>query len=146
MGRRVCVVNGVEQPRTFMKYITLLLLTVCSFVVLAADKLFDDSLATNAVAVLRVDHAKPCPVRDGTFDWYTVWPSQVIKNESSQDLHHTFQVAALKGHSGIPDASCTIYLQRYSSDSGGFNSTNGIWVLVCGDATNGVSHISGRIQ
>jgi hypothetical protein len=127
-----------------MKYIPLVLLTACCFVVLAADKLFDDSLATNAVAVLRVDHAKPCPLRDEKFDWYTVWPSQVIKNGSSQDLLHSFQVAALKGHSGIPDASCTIYLQRYSSGSGGFNPTNGIWVLVGGDATNGVSNISSR--
>jgi len=129
-----------------MKYITLILLLAGCFVVRAADKLFDDKLATNAVAVLRVEHAMKVPVTQGKFDSYTVWPSQVIKNKSSENLAHTIQVAVLKGHSGIPAGSCTIYLERYKSDSGGFNPTNGIWVLVGGDATNGVSHISSRTQ
>jgi hypothetical protein len=129
-----------------MKYITLIMLVTCSFVVFAAEKLFDDKLATNAVAVLRIEHAMKIPVTQGKFDFYSVSPSQVIKNKSSENLMRSFEVAVLKGHIGIPAASCTIYLERYRSESGGFNSTNGIWVLVGGDATNGVSNISTRTQ
>ena len=125
-----------------MKYITLILLLACGFTARAADKLFDDALATNAVVVLRVHQALLVPIRDGEFDTYLVWPSQVIKNESSEVMLHTFQVAALKGHRGIPATNCTIYLERYRSNSGGFNPTNGIWILVGGDATNGVSHVA----
>jgi hypothetical protein len=128
-----------------MKRTVLFLFLACGFAAHAADKLFDETLAAQAVAVLRVDHAMPCPFRDSQFDWYMVWPGQVIKNESPENLLHTFQVVAFKGHSGIPAGPCTIYLERYRSDSGGFNPTNGVWVLVGGDATNGVSHVAGKI-
>ena len=124
-----------------MKIFTLMVFVASSVMAHGADKLFDETLATNAVAVLRVDHASPCPIPSKILDFYTVWPRHVLKNESSENLDHTFLVAALKGRSGIPREGCTIYIERYWPETGEFNKTKGAWILVGGDATNGVSHV-----
>ena len=129
-----------------MKLISVVLFIVCVTLVQAEDKLFDDAKATNAVAVLRVNRFSARPVRTHPFlTRYTVTPQQVYKNESTERLGHTISVDGFSDRDGVPAGECTIYIAKYDVPNGRFDQTNGtIWMLVGGDATNGVSHVGSK--
>ena len=130
-----------------MKTILSSLLLACVLSVQAAGQWFDQNLASNAVAVLRVQRIYIWPHRtDFKFDRYEVRVHGVIKNESNENLNHDFGIFALRERAGVPATQCTVYLERYDVVTGSFNKTNGIWVLVGGDATNGVSHVDGKAK
>ena len=99
----------------------------------AADKLYDDTLASNAVAVLRIYESMKVET-NGLFQMYLVTSKKVFKNESGKRVDITIAVGVLKGHGEIPNTECTIYIERKSK-------TSDFWILVGGDATNGVSHV-----
>jgi hypothetical protein len=143
-GRR-----SVRPLHTFMKTIAFILM-VSAVLPLAADKFYDDELAKNAVAVIRVRYSRQLTATNnlgnGLFTSYLVWPRQVIRDESGECSLHTFAVGVLKGRAGIPPGECTIYLEKYWSATKEFNKTKGFWVLVGGDATNGVSHVTSKPQ
>ena len=129
-----------------MKSISVVLFIVCVTLVQAEDKLFNDAKATNAVAVLRVNRFSARPVRTHPFlTRYTVTPQQVYKNESTERLGHTISVDGFSDRDGVPAGECTIYIAKYDVPNGRFDQTNGtIWMLVGGDATNGVSHVGSK--
>jgi hypothetical protein len=128
-----------------MKLITAVLLMVAITLTLAADGLFDDKLAKDAVAVLRVERYLESSIGGSPFTRYDVHVVRVFKNESSENLNHDFGVHVLKGMEGVPTGECTIYIGRYDAANRRFDKTNGtIWMLVGGSATNGVSHIGSK--
>jgi hypothetical protein len=137
---------SLGHSTTFMKTIAVIIFAVFGMLAHAADKLFDDELAKNAVAVLRVHSFATLTTPSNTFTWYHVRVYQVFKNESDENLMHDFPVGALRGRDGVPSGDCTIYLERYDVPNHVFikSKTYGSWVLVGGDATNGVSHIDGK--
>jgi len=118
---------------------------IVSFTLLAraADNLVDEDLAKNAVVVLRVKkfgtYTYP-KFPNHPFTCYDVRVLRVFKNESNRRWAD-FGVQAFKEKEGVPSGECTIYLERYDLKNKVFNKTNGFWVLVGGDATNGVSHV-----
>ena len=128
-----------------MKIITTILFFAAVILAQGADKLFDENLATNAVAVLRVRKIQSwqLPMQNKyPFTRYIVNGYEVFKNESNENLHQSFSVHAFTGQDGVPPGECTIYIARYDVTNREFNKTNGtIWMLVGGNATNGVSHI-----
>ena len=129
-----------------MKIITTILFFAAAVLAQGADKLFDDSLATNAVAVLRVRRtgsAWPLPMPDKyPYTRYGVEVYRVFKNESNENLGGSMSVNSFNEKAGVPLGECTIYIGRYDVINREFNKTNGtIWMLVGGGGTNGVSHI-----
>lgn len=130
-----------------MKILALFLFAACTLFVRAEEKLYDDRLANNAVAVIRVsdsDHVTGTNgLGHGLFTEYLVEPVRILRDESGTLARGSLRVAVLKGREGIPRGTCTIYLEMYWPDTKEFNKTRGFWVLVGGDATNGVSHVAG---
>ena len=128
-----------------MRIISSLLLFAAVILAQGADKLFDENLATNAVAVLRVRkiYTWPLPMPDKyPFTRYGVHVQQVFKNDSNGNLGGTMQVHGFNENDGVPSGECTIYIRRYDVINREFNKTNGtIWMLVGGGGTNSVSHI-----
>jgi hypothetical protein len=124
-----------------MKAISIIILVSLGMLARAEDKLFDDQLAKNAVAVLRIEHSQRVLTNNNICQFYMVWPTKVFKNESAENLYHTFPIRVLNGKAGIPPGECTIYMERYSFETKTFNKTNGQWFLVGGDSSNGVSHV-----
>jgi hypothetical protein len=124
-----------------MRVFTILIIVFITVLVQADDKLVDDRLTTNAVAVLRVDKFYTQTLHDSPFVGYYVHVRQVLKNDSNEDLRHDFMICAFKDKSGVPSRTCTVYLERYDSDKKLFNKIDGFWILVGGDATNGVSNV-----
>jgi hypothetical protein len=59
---------------------------------------------------------------------------QVLKNQSSEAFTNTLSVAAYSWKAGVPEGESTLYLERY-------NKTMGVWKLVGGEASTGVSHV-----
>jgi len=128
-----------------MKTMILVLVFAWASLVQAEDKLFDDSKATNAVAVLRVHRVHARPVREKPFVRYTVNPQQVYKNESNERQGHTINVYGFSDRDGVPAGECTIYIAKYDVPNRRFDQTNGtIWMLVEGGGTNAVSHVGGN--
>ena len=113
----------------------------------AEDEFFDTNLAQNAILVERVRLICAVPPHKGLpytqFDTYCVHVLHIFKNESHEPLGD-LQVLAYKGHLGVPKEECTIYLQRYDDAKQMFSTdiNRGRWILVGGDATNGVSNVS----
>jgi len=130
---------------------TAFLLFALTILAQAEEKLYDDKLATNAVAIIRVEFAHhssdPTWAPNYPLTSYIVWPKQIIKDEWGEfSTTATTRVCVIKGREGIPTGESTIYLERYSLSARALNKTNGVWVLVGGDATNGVSHVSTNIS
>ena len=132
-----------------LKRILLALIPILALTVKAEESLFDPNLAQNAVVVLRVKLIFSHDLDDGRANLtdYIVHTINVLKNESHKDIRDV-TVLAFKGRSGVPDAECTIYLQRYDVVARAFSTNNDIgrWILVGGDATNGVSHVKETVE
>jgi hypothetical protein len=133
-----------------MKTITLGLLIACAGLAQAEDKLFDDKLATNAVAVLRVQGLDAQPVRECPFICYTVKPQRIYKNASNQRLdytmyeriNYTMHVYGFSNKAGVPAGVSTIHIAKYDVPNARFDQTNGkIWMLIGGGGTNAISHV-----
>ena len=128
-----------------MKNITLVLLIAGAVLAQGSEKLFDEKLAKDAVAVLRVYKIDTwqLPMQNKyPFTRYIVNGYEVFKNESNANLHQTISVHGFTGQDGVPSGECTIYIARYDVANSRFDKTNGtIWMLVGGNATNGVSHV-----
>jgi hypothetical protein len=129
-----------------MKWMTFILIATLALAAKGDEGLCDANLARNAVAVVRVklifaaDQGKK-------FTVYVVHTIRILKNES----HRTFadiSVLGFRGRPGVPGEECTIYIQRYDplTDSVSTNIDVGRWMLVGGDATNGVSNVQGMIK
>lgn len=97
-------------------------------------------------AVLRVNRFSARTVRTHPFlTRYTATPQQVYKNQSNERLGHTINVHGFSDRDELPAGECTIYIAKYDVPNGRFDQTNGtIWMLVGGDATNGVSHVGSK--
>jgi hypothetical protein len=122
----------------------LLLVATLAAVGVGAERtnLVDPQLAKDAVAVLRVRTVSTTPLPKYPLTRYQVRVYQVFKNEWHERVDHDFPVHAFKDQEGIPSGECTIYISRYDVTNRRFDKTNGtIWMLVGGNATNGVSHV-----
>lgn len=137
-----CLLSTLAALRPFMKIY--LLAVFCGLVQLArAGGLpVDEKLTQNAVAVLRVELIFADKKGPGDFVDYFVHTIREFKNEAHKPIGDII-VLAYKGRPGVPKGECTIYLQRYDFLKKEFsnNANIGQWILVGGDATNGVSHV-----
>jgi hypothetical protein len=130
-----------------MKTTTLVLLVLGTLLVQADEKLYDDALAKKAVAVLRVERKLVWDLPHYPLTRYQIHVIRVFKNESNVPIAPFIAVDGFKGRSGVPPGESTIYIERYyvipgKVWAGGTNGT--IWMLVGGDATNGVSHVGSQ--
>jgi len=128
--------------RRLMKTYLLVICCVCFHLARAGDLPVDEKLAQNAVAVLRV---KLIFANDHGTNWWTdnqVHTIQIFKNESHTRIAD-IGILSIKGRAGVPKEECTVYLQRWDFGTGNFSNDKdvGRWILVGGDATNGVSHV-----
>jgi hypothetical protein len=126
---------------------TYLLAVCCALVQLAhaGDLPVDETLASNAVAVVCVklifSHENK-----GEFTDYVVHTIRKFKNESTRNFAD-ITVMAYKGRPGIPKEECTIYIQGYDIITHSFSTNNfDRFILVGGDATNGVSHVKNDVS
>jgi hypothetical protein len=126
-----------------MKAILTLIFCVLIQLARAGDLQMDEKLAQNAIVVIRV---KLIVADTGSqyspFRVYSVHTIRILKNES----HEMFQdllVRAFRDKPGVPERECTIYLQKYDPVKKEFSKDNdrGLWILVGGDATEGVSNM-----
>ena len=127
-----------------MKTTMLALLVLGTALVLANEQLYDAALAKKAVAVLRVERKLVYDVHDYPLTRYQVHVIHVFKNEYKLPISDC-AVHGFRGRDGVPPGESTIYMERYDVTAKQFGGTNGtIWMLVGGDATNGVSHVGGE--
>jgi hypothetical protein len=120
-----------SNPRTIMVAICLSLMAIASSAV-ATNDLVDDRLAAKAEVVLRVRYISS----EGAdkYAWYRVQVLRVFKNGSDENVRGTMSIAAYGWKAGVPQGESTLYLERYNKDS------KGVWKLVAGEASTGVSH------
>ncbi len=123
--------------------ITLIIFVIIQFAK-AGDLQVDDKLAQNAVAVVRVslmfaDSGLP----HSPFRIYSVHTIRILKNDS-HEVFRDLLVRAFKDKPGIPDGESNIYLQRYDPVKKELSDDKdyGLWILVGGDATKGVSNVN----
>jgi hypothetical protein len=87
-----------------MRIITTILFFAAAILAQGADKLFDEDLATNAVAVLRVRRtgsASPLPMPDKyPYTRYGVEVYRVFKNESNENLGGSMSVNFIQREGG----------------------------------------------
>jgi hypothetical protein len=114
-----------------VKPIAFVLLLILLLAAMAAENLMDDKLAAKAEVVLRVKRLGPG--EGSKYLWYPVEVLQVLKNQSGEVFTNTLSVAAYSWKAGVPEGESTVYLERY-------NTNRGIWKLVGGEASTGVSH------
>lgn len=128
-----------------MKTVTVILFLAVAAFAQTTDKSFDDKLAKDAVAVLRVHKFHEWLLPKYPFHRYTVHVHEIFKNESRDNLMHDFDIHCFKDMSGIPEGECTVYISRYDVANKRFDKEKGtIWMLVGGSATNGVSHVDSK--
>ena len=127
-----------------MKAIIILIICFVIQVARAGDLQVDDKLAQNALAVVRVklmfaDSGLP----HSPFRVYSVHTIRILKNDS-HEVFRDLLVRAFKDKPGIPDGESTIYLQRYDPVKMELSVDKdfGLWILVGGDATKGVSNVN----
>lgn len=116
-----------------MKAAAVLFLIVVTTLTFAADKLMDDKLAAKAEVVVRAKLLSS----DGADKYarFRVRVLQVFKSPPGAKLTNELSVAAYSWKAGVPDGEFTLYLERYGNEA-----TNGLWKLVGGEASTGVSH------
>jgi hypothetical protein len=96
----------------------------------------EESLAKGAVIVRAVLIAKE-PACD-KYCWYRVKVLKIYKGANELNSPAELKVAALSGDAGVPTQECTLHLERYNS------SVTGLWKLLDGKATSGVSSVRVR--
>jgi hypothetical protein len=121
-----------------MKKLVLIGILIFAFLVLGflveGSPQIDSSKANKAEAVLRV---KFVSLNGGSkYDWDEVEVLKVLKNKSGYTFGKTLSVAHYSWNPGIPEGTCTIYLQRYNPER------NDLWKLLDGSAEDGVGHKS----
>ncbi len=115
--------------------LTTFLTIAAASLALAADKLVDDKLAAKAELVVRVNRI----AFEGADKYakYQVRVVKVFKNTPGATFTGKLSVAAYSGKDGVPEGESTLYLERYSTN----NANTGLWKLVGGEASTGVSHV-----
>ena len=116
-----------------MKAAAILFLIAVTTLAFAADKLMDDKLAAKAEVVVRAKLLSS----DGADKYvrFRVRVLQVLKSPPGAKLTNELSVAAYSWKPGVPDGESTLYLERYNKQA-----DNGLWTLVGGEASTGVSH------
>ena len=114
--------------------VVLLLLTWASYCYAVDSSPVDSDRAKKAEVVLRVRLIS----HDGgsKYHWDTVEVLKVFKNRAGYAFRKQLAVAHYSWKSGIPDGTCTIYLERYNS------RRKDLWKLLGGSADEGVSDSS----
>jgi len=120
------------RPLRAMKTITTCLFVAVAMFAFAAGKFVDDQLAAKAEVVLRVKRLTPG--EGSKYLWYRVKVLQVLKNQSNETFTNTLSVAAYSWKDGVPEGESTLYLERYNK------TDKGLWKLLDGEASTGVSH------
>jgi hypothetical protein len=126
-----------------MKAILTVLFCVVIQLAKAEDSLMDANLAQNAVAVVRVKLGYAFDgVPNSPFRLYDIHNIRTLKNDS-HEVFCDLLVRAFKDKPGVPEGECTIYLQRYDPIAKKLSDDkdHGNWILVGGDATQGVSNV-----
>ena len=72
--------------------------------------------------------------------WDKVEVLQVIKNKSGRAFGKTLSVAHYSWKRGIPEGTCTIYLERYN------RPRNDLWKLLNGSGDEGISHVTNDLN
>ena len=67
--------------------------------------------------------------------WDEVEVLEVVKNKSGNTFRKNLSVAHYSWKPGIPEGTCTIYLERYNP------KRNDLWKLLNGSGEDGVSHV-----
>ena len=67
--------------------------------------------------------------------WDKVEVLQVVKNKSGYAFRKNLSVAHYSWKLGIPEGTCTIYLERYNP------KRNNLWKLLNGSGEDGISHV-----
>jgi hypothetical protein len=67
--------------------------------------------------------------------WENVEVLQVFKNKSGYAFRKNLSVAHYSWKAGIPEGTCTIYLERYNP------KRNDLWKLLNGSGEEGTSHV-----
>ena len=67
--------------------------------------------------------------------WDKVEVLQVFRNKSGYAFRKNLSVAHYSWKPGIPEGTCTIYLERYNP------KRNDLWKLLNGSAEEGISHV-----
>jgi hypothetical protein len=109
----------------------------------AEDLQVNEKLAQNAMAVVRVKLMfADNPGTATPFRIYSVHAIRILKNESN-DMFRDLLVRGFKDMPGVPEGESTIYLQRYDPITKKLSADkdHGLWILVGGDATKGVSNV-----
>ena len=116
-----------------MKTATILFLVTVVTLAFAADKLVDDKLAAKAEVVIRAKLLSS----DGADKYarFRVRVLQVFKSPPGTKLTNELSVAAYSWKAGVPAGESTLYLERYNKQT-----DTGLWTLVGGEASTGVSH------
>ena len=127
-----------------MKIIALIIFVSVGLLARAEDKLFDEALASNAMAVLRVRLLFSYTL-DTNYTWYSAHTIQVYKNDSDKRIAD-LEIGSFKGRPGVPYGDCTVYLVPYNMAKREFVNINqgGHWFLTEGGSTNSVSHVKDR--
>jgi hypothetical protein len=116
-----------------MKTLVTFVFVAMTIVACSAEKLIDDKLAARAEVILRVQRLT---AGEGSkYLWYDVQVLQVLKNQSREAFTNTLSVAAYSWKEGVPEGQSTLYLERYNK------TDSGLWKLVGGEASTGVSHV-----
>jgi hypothetical protein len=126
-----------------MKAIIIALLCAVIQMARAGDSQIDTNLAQNAVVVLRVKLNVALDALPGSpFRIYDVHTIRVLKNDSDERVQDLL-VRGFKDKPGVPEGESTIYLQRYDPIAKKLSDDkdHGLWILVGGDATKGVSNV-----
>ena len=130
-----------------MKRLVILCLVFSALLAKAEFSFVDTNLAENAVAVVRVKLMyADNPGIATPFRIYSVHTIRILKNES-HEVFRDLLVRGFKDRPGVPEEECTIYLQRYDPVNKKLSNDkdHGLWILVDGDATNGVSNVGGKL-
>jgi len=93
----------------------------------------DPNKVQKAEVVLRV---KLLSSGEGSkYRWDKVEVLQVFKNKSGYAFRRNLSVAHYSWKPGIPEGTCTIYLERYNP------KRNNWWKLINGSGEEGISHV-----
>ncbi|WP_395735199.1 hypothetical protein [Prosthecobacter sp.] len=119
-----------------MKTLTTFLLALLTVAAFAGERLLDEKMAAKAAVVLRVRRLSP--EGGSKYAWFQVQVLEVLKNESGETFGKALSVAAYSWKEGVPEGESTLYLERYNPEK------KGLWKLVGGEASTGVSHAGRR--
>jgi hypothetical protein len=130
--------QGVNVKRIHFLVLILVLL-ISGFSAANGQALVDKVKFNKAVIVLRVRLLSNGKAID-KYAWSVVRILKVYKNDSGVRLGKTIPISFYGGELGIPEGTCTVYLERYNPKRKDF------WKLLNGSGREGTSHLSRPIN